>query len=148
MRLVCGILCVAAVFVACSCAWAAASPTLHGTSWRLIAIQSMDDAQGTTPVPDPDAFTVTFGADGQASFRLDCNRGVSSWEAKPSGADASGELTFGPIAGTLMMCPQPSLDQRVSAALGQVRGYLVENDRLHLNLLADSGILTWEPIPG
>ena len=105
----------------------------------------MDDEQGTTTVPDPSKFTVSFGADGRAAFQIDCNRGNGSWEAVPSGED-SGALTFGPIAVTRMMCPQPSLDQRVSTALSQVRGYLIKDGQLHMSLLADSGILTWEPV--
>jgi heat shock protein HslJ len=104
----------------------------------------MDDKQGITPVPDPSKFTVSFGTDGRAAFQIDCNRGNGSWQATPSG-DASGSLTFGPIATTLMACPQPSMDQKVATALGFVRGYLFKDDQLHMSLLADGGILTWEP---
>ncbi len=122
-----------------------ASPTLAGTSWRLVSIQSMDDQQGTTAVADPSKFTVSFGTDGRAAFQIDCNRGNGSWETEPAGEDGSGTLIFGPIAVTLMMCPQPSLDQRVSTALSNVRGYLIKEGQLHMSLLADGGILTWEP---
>ncbi len=132
----------ALIFV--GCATVNASPTLAGTSWRLLSIQSSDDAQGTTPVADPSKFTVSFGADGRAAFQIDCNRGNGSWEAT-GGEGGSGTLTFGPIAVTRMMCPQPSLDQRVSTALTNVRGYLIKDGRLHMSLLADAGILTWEP---
>jgi len=48
---------------------------LAGTSWQLLAIQSMDDAQGTTRVHEPGRFTLEFGRDGRAALRLDCNRG-------------------------------------------------------------------------
>jgi heat shock protein HslJ len=130
-------------FVGCS---TEDSPTtLAGTQWRLVEIQSMDDAQGTTKTPDPGKFTVDFGADGRAAFQIDCNRGNGSWEATPSGEDASGTLIFGPIATTKMMCPQPSLDQSVAKALSNVRSYLIKDRQLHLPLLADGGILTWEP---
>ena len=118
--------------------------TLAGTSWRLVSIQSMDDAQGTTPVPDPAKFTVAFGKDGQASFQLDCNRGSGTYQASPSSDGVSGSLTFGPIAATMMMCPQPSLDQPVSLALSHVRGYLYKDEQLHLSQQADGGILSWE----
>ena len=118
--------------------------TVAGTSWRLVSIQSMDDAQGTTPVPDPAKFTVAFGKDGQASFQLDCNRGSGTYQASPSSDGVSGSLTFGPIAATLMMCPQPSLDQTVSLALSHVRGYLYKDGHLHLSQQADGGILSWE----
>ena len=117
--------------------------TLEGTSWRLVQIESMNDAQGTTPIPDPDAFTVSFGEDGNATFQLDCNSGSGSFEAAPTGDGATGSLTFGPIASTLMGCPEPSLDQEVGAALPHVRGYTFKNDQLHMSLMADGGILSW-----
>jgi heat shock protein HslJ len=124
-----------------------APPThpLDGTSWRLVSIESMDDAQGTTTVDDPTKYMVTFRGDGSAAFRIDCNRGSGSYRTTASSAD-SGSLTFGPIATTRMACPQPSLEQQVATALGYVRGYRIVDGRLHLSLLADGGILTWEPV--
>ena len=117
---------------------------LHGTNWRLVSLESMSDEQGTTAVDDPGKYTVSFGADQRVAFRIDCNRGNSTFQAAPGGPD-SGTLTFGPIALTRMFCPQPSLEQRVTTALGQVRSYLLADGRLHMSLLADSGILHWEP---
>lgn len=121
--------------------------SLEGTSWQLTSIQSMDDAQGTTTVDDPAKFTVEFGKDGQAFFGIDCNRGRGSYTAEPADDGVSGSLTFGPIATTLMMCPQPSLDHQVSQALSDVRTYLFTDDALHLSKFADGGILTWRPAP-
>jgi heat shock protein HslJ len=118
---------------------------LTGTRWRLVEVQSINDDQGTTKTPDPGKFTVDFGADGRAAFQIDCNRGNGSWTATPSGNDDSGTLTFGPIATTRMMCPQPSLDQIVAEALSCVRSYLIRDQKLHMSLLADGGILVWEP---
>lgn len=139
-----------AMLMGCSTTLADAGSTLEDTSWQLTEIQSMDDTQGTTAVPDAQRYTVTFdgGVEGEtrASFQIDCNRGSGSWLATPSKSGASGQLTFGPIATTQMACPPGSLDQRVSTALAGVRTYLIKDGRLHLSLLADSGILTWQPI--
>ena len=119
--------------------------SLEGTSWQLVSLQSMDDAQGTTTVEDPSKFTVEFGKGGQAFFQIDCNRGKGTYTAEPASDGLSGSLTFGPIATTLMMCPQPSLDQQVSQSLTHVRSYLFADDLLHLSKFADGGILTWRP---
>ena len=86
--------------------------------------------------PPASHFTVAFGKDGQASFQLDCNRGSGTYQASPSSDGVSGSLTFGPIAATLMMCPQPSLDQTVSPALPHVRGYLYKEIALRLGISA------------
>ncbi|CAJ1502211.1 META domain-containing protein [[Mycobacterium] burgundiense] len=136
------ILTAAAALVAC--ANEQPTRTLTGTSWQLVSIQSMADQQPTS-VPDPSKFTVAFGADGRASFQLDCNRGTSPYTAEPSADGTSGSLTFGPIAVTEMFCAQPSMDEQVTTSLQFVRTYLVTDDELHLSKLADGGILTWRP---
>lgn len=120
--------------------------TLRGTAWRLLSIQSMDDAQGTTRVADPSRYTLRFDAEGRAALRLDCNRGAGSWKAQPAG-DGTGSLEFGPIATTRMACPPPSLGDRVGRDLGYVRGFRLKDGKLYLSLMADGGILEWEPDP-
>jgi heat shock protein HslJ len=117
--------------------------TLAGTAWELVSIQSTDGAEGTTTVPDPSTFTVAFGIDGRASFRLDCNRGTGTWTSEAGAEDTSGSLTLGPIATTRMACLPSSLDQQVTQALGEVRSYLLKDGQLRLSGVADGEILTW-----
>ena len=123
--------------------------TLEGTAWQLVAIQSMDDAQGTTKIAVPSRFTLQFGADGHAVLRLDCNRGNGKWEAKPAldASATSGSLSFGPIATTRARCAPPNLDVRLARDLGYVRSYLLKDGKLYLSLMADGGIYEWQPLP-
>jgi uncharacterized protein len=127
---------------------APAAVPLAGTTWELTAIQSMDDAQGTTRIDHPERYTLHFGADGQARFRIDCNRGSASWKVSPSSEVVSGSLAFGPLATTKMMCPPGSADQRWSRAVPYVRSYLLKDGRLYLSLMADGGIYEWRPAQG
>ena len=122
---------------------ASAPAPLAGTGWQLTSIET---PAGPTDVPDPSMFTVVFGADGRASFRLDCNRGAGSWQA---GADTpdSGQLSFGPIAATRMMCPQPSLDSRVGAALADVGGWRIDDGQLAMTPATGDTTLHWAPLP-
>lgn len=139
------VLTVAAATTLTACATtAAATDSLTGTTWQLVGIESMAPEQPPITVDDPSKYTVAFGDDGQAVFQVDCNRGNGTWQATAAAPD-SGSLTFGPIALTRMYCPQPSLDSKVTAALGEVRSYLLADGRLHLSLAVDSGILHWEP---
>lgn len=132
-----------AVLALAACGPSAPAPhPLDGTTWRLLSLESMSDEQGTTTVDDPYKYTVEFGTDGRAAFRIDCNRGSATWQASASSPE-SGSLSFGPIATTRMACPQPSLEQKVSTALGYVRGFLIKDGLLHMSLLADGGILHW-----
>ncbi|EXI70689.1 MAG: META domain protein [Candidatus Accumulibacter sp. SK-11] len=133
-----------AAVLAAGIAQADGSP-LAGTSWQLHAIQSMDDAQGTTKVAEPSHFTLEFGRDGRAALRLDCNRGSGDYKVAPAGDGSSGSLTFGPVATTRALCPPPHLDQRVARDLAHVRSYLLKDGKLYLSLMADGGIYEWAP---
>ncbi|MEB3318149.1 MAG: META domain-containing protein [Cyanobacteriota bacterium] len=131
------------------------STPLAGSTWQLVALQSMDDAVGRRAPPNPAAYTLRFGADGTASLRLDCNRGQAPWQAtiaqptpSTARAEGSGTLRFGPLALTRALCPPPSLSDTVAGQLPFVRSFLLRHNRLSLSLLADGGILEWQPLSG
>lgn len=123
-----------------------ADAKFEGTTWQLLAIQSMDDAQGTTRVEDPARFTLTFGRDGQASMQLDCNRGMGSFRITPAANGDSGSISFGPIAATRALCPPPHLDERIARDMAYVSSYLLNDGKLYLSLMADGGIYEWAPV--
>jgi heat shock protein HslJ len=116
---------------------------LNDTSWTLVEIQSPDDKTGTVRPDDPAKYTMTLGADERVSMRLDCNRGTGTWKAGSAGGN-SGSFEFGPIGMTKMMCPQGSLDQQIAMDAQYVRSYVLEGDRLYLNLMADGGTYVWQ----
>lgn len=128
---------------------AAASQPLAGTDWQLVAIQSMDDAQGRTVVPQPERFTLTFATDGSVALRLDCNQGAGRYlsEAAAASGPPSGHLRFEGLAVTRALCLPASLDARVTRDLAHVRSYLLQDGKLFLSLMADGGILEWTPVP-
>lgn len=135
----------ALLLTACQLAPLQSEHPLSGTSWALVSIQSMDDAQGTTTITEPARYTVTFAADGSARFLLDCNRGSGTWHSEQAGSE-SGALRFERIATTRMQCPPTALDQKLMRDMPYVRSYLLRDGRLHLGLLADGGIYAWTPI--
>ena len=114
---------------------------LGGTSWRLVKFQGSDE---TTLTPDDKAkYTIEFGADGNVSARIDCNRGRGTWTS--SGPN---QLRFGPLALTRAMCPPGSLNDRIAKDLGYVRSYMMKDGHLFLSLMADGGIYEFEPAAG
>lgn len=126
-------------------------PTLAGSRWQLVALASMDAAQGTARPADPARYTLAFGADGRAALQMDCNRGQAGWQATPATNDTpgrrSGSLQFTAVASTRAMCPPGSLAPQLARALPLVRSYLLVDGQLHLSLRADGGILSWAPSP-
>lgn len=138
-------LAVATGLLAGACALPAPADGLGGTRWRLVAIQSMDDAQGTARPAADAAYTLHLDAEGRAVLQLDCNRATGRWQQTPAADGHSGQLQFGPLAATRMMCPPGSLEPRLQRMLPYVRGYLLRDGQLHLSLMADGGILSWAP---
>lgn len=120
--------------------------TLAGTEWRLVEIQSMDDAIGTTRPDDAARYTLRLGADGSVSLKLDCNRATGTWTSEPSADPTNGRFEFGPLAATAAECGPESLHGQLAAQLPYVRGYLLRNGNLYLSLMADGGILAWESV--
>jgi heat shock protein HslJ len=124
------------------------TPPLQGTTWQLVGIQSMDDAQGLRRPADPSRYTLSLQADGRAVLQLDCNRAMGPWQVEPSADPSNGGFRFGPLASTKALCPASSLGAPLARQLPYVRGYLLRDGRLNLSLLADGGILIWEPRAG
>ena len=134
---------VALLMVAAGCA--TTSAPLAGTDWQLVHFQSMDDAIGTIRPADPSLFTMRLNDDGTVNMRLDCNRANGTWSAEGSGD--SGSFSFGRLAVTRALCAPPNLDERIARDSEFVRSFLLRDGRLHLSLMADAGIYTWEPLP-
>lgn len=115
------------------------SSPLAGTSWQLVKFQSMDD---TTVTPDNGAkYTIEFGANGQLTARVDCNRGRGTWRSPgPS------QIELGPLALTRAQCPAGSMHDHIVRRWEFIRSYVIRNGHLFLAMKADSGIYEFEPI--
>ena len=121
-----------------------ANPLLNNTKWQLIEFQSMDDSTKTPA--NPENYTMHFSDNGKVSFQLNCNRGMGNWSSTPSMEATNGQLRFGPIAMTRMLCPPPSLDEFIAKQTEYIRSYLIKDGKLYLSLMADGGIFAWEPL--
>ena len=110
-----------------------ASPNLAGTSWQLVKFQGSDD---TTLTPDDRSkCTIAFGANGQLTARVDCNRGRGSWKS------CRLESTPGRSAAlTRAACPAGSMHDQMVKQWSFIRSYTVRDGHLFLALTADGGI--------
>ena len=79
---------------------------LAGTSWKLVSYGS---AGNLTPAAQGVETSLIFGPDGQASGNLGCNGFSGGYEEK------GGNIVFGPLASTLMACPEPRMTQEGTA---------------------------------
>ena len=118
---------------------------LAGTSWQLVEIQSMDDATRISRPGDPSDYTLTFDADGSLRAKLDCNRGSGTWRNDIANA-TGGTLALGPMAATKALCPEPTLGETLERQLPYVRTFTIRDGRMNMALMADGGIIVWEPV--
>ena len=118
---------------------------LANTQWRLVEIQSMDDAVGTKHPNDSSPYTMRLNGDGSVAMRLNCNSANGTWSAEASADAVSGHFEFGPLVATRALCPPSSLDEDVSTQAQYIRSYLLKDGKLYLSLMADGGIYVWEP---
>ena len=115
------------------------SSELAGTSWKLVKLQTGDD---TTHVPDDGSkYTITFGRNGRATTRVDCNRASSTWRSsRPN------ELEFGSWSRTSAKCPPGSLHDRIVTEGANVRSYSIKNGHLFLSGMSAGGYYELEPL--
>jgi heat shock protein HslJ len=116
----------------------AGSGPLAGTSWQLVRFQGGDDT-ALTP-DDRSKYTIAFGADGQVSARIDCNRGRGTWRL--SGVS---QVALGPLALTRARCPAGSMHDHIVQQWPLIRTYLLREGHLFLLLTADGGAFEFEP---
>lgn len=116
----------------------APASALAGTSWQWIKTVYGDET--TIDVADPSRYTLTFNADGTISAQLDCNRGAGGF------TQDGPLLAIGPVATTLMACPDDSQAFEFGRDLESVVSFVLQDGNLHLALFADSGIITLAPL--
>jgi len=119
--------------------------SLDDSKWELVAIQSMDDAEGTTQFDGPKLYSISFAAGGRASLRIDCIHGAATWKAMALAEPSSGTMEFGAFATTKAFCPPGSHERKVLRDLPYVRSYLLKDGKLYLFLMADGGVYEWRP---
>ncbi|WP_327329542.1 MULTISPECIES: META domain-containing protein [unclassified Streptomyces] len=105
---------------------------LTGTAWKVTGLVSGSVAS-SLPAGTEDKAHLTFGEDGSVEGNLGCN----SFHGR---ATVSGStLTFGPLASTRKMCPEPEMKLE-RALLGVLEGKTsYEIDHRSLSIEAESG---------
>lgn len=114
-----------------------AASALQSTPWQWIS--HLDQATGVTSIPDPQNYVVTFLADGSIQVKADCNNATGTY------ATNGDSLTIALGATTLALCPDGSRSDQFLALLGSAAKYAIMDNQLRIDLMADSGNLTFIP---
>jgi heat shock protein HslJ len=121
----------------------AVGPPLLGTEWVLVEFVSSDDAIGTIRPSGDEAFTLLLKPDGSAAMQLSCNRGFGGWTS-PDAKAQRGSIEIKGVGSTMAACP-PGAITRLPADFEHLRSFVIEDGRLHLNLMMDGGNYVWKP---
>jgi heat shock protein HslJ len=89
-----------------ACSSTATPPSLSGTTWKLVSYGPLN---GQVPAESGIETSLVFGSDGQASGNLGCNSFGGAFTQKDD------QVTFGPLASTMMACPDPQMTQESTA---------------------------------
>jgi heat shock protein HslJ len=116
---------------------------LVGTEWVLVHFQSSDDSIGTIRPGRDEMWTLRLAPDGSAAMQLSCNRGFGSWTS-PDATAQRGSLQIKAGGSSMAACP-PGAITRLPADFEHIRSFVIEDGRLHLNLMMDGGNYVWEP---
>src|SRR6478735_11157962 len=101
LKVLTGLTAAAAMLAGCTTTGSGGDPSPLVGTWRLVELQSSDDAIGVTRPDDPAKYELTLNADGSVAMQLDCNRAFGQWSSpEPS------EITFGQMGMTRAMCPE------------------------------------------
>lgn len=109
-----------------------------GPTWQWEAFQDTAGINDIT-VSDPENYTITLNEDDTANIQADCNQVI--WAYELNGSQLSFDTT-GPS--TLAMCGEDSLDQQFLEHLGNTATFVIEDDKLYLNLWADAGNMVFQ----
>ncbi len=110
---------------------------LAGTSWHWVRTEYGDGS--FVEALDPSRYTLTFNQDGTISAQLDCNRGMGEF------TEDNAMLAFGPMASTMMACPEDSQVDLFAQDLGNVASFVLQDGHLFLAIFADTGIMEFAP---
>jgi len=86
--------------------------TIEGIVWQWASVTNQSTGE-LTAVPNPDAYTITFNADGTLEGKADCNTFAGSYSQETG-------LTITLGASTMAFCGEASLDQQYLGLLGSV----------------------------
>jgi heat shock protein HslJ len=112
---------------------------LAGTSWKLVKLQTGDEE---THVPDDASkYTITFGANGRVTTRVDCNQASSTWKTP-----RAGELQFGSWSRGRAKCGPGSLHDKIVTEGANPRSYSIKDGHLFLSGMAAGGFYELEPM--
>lgn len=122
---------------------AAGAQTLLGTEWQLVAFESSKDSLGTIRPGADEVWTLHLDPDGSAAMQLACNRGFGSWTS-PDARASRGELRIKAVGSSMAACP-PGAIARLPGDFEHIRSFVIQDGRLHLNLMMDGGNYVWTP---
>ena len=111
-----GIVCMGLLVFSCGTTKKAMSPAELDGQWNIVEVNGKAIEKGEMPAP----FIGFDFAQKRIFGNSGCNRMMGTFEADTLNP---GKLSFGPIAGTRMACPDMTTEQSILEALSQVKSY-------------------------
>lgn len=114
----------------------AADAVITDILWKWESFQDTAGENNIT-VDNPDQYTLVFRADGTVTIQADCNSVSGTYTRDGS----SLQIALGPS--TMAFCGENSLDEQFLGKLAGAGTFVMDGDKLVINLMADSGNLVF-----
>lgn len=113
-----------------------ASPAnpLKGTSWNWVNTRT---GGATVTAGEPKNHNLLFTNENTVSAQLDCNRGNGGYTVEGN------KITFGPMASTMMACPEGSSGSTFGFQLGKAQNFRIDGDKLTIELADGAGTMNF-----
>ena len=108
---------------------------LTAQAWQWVSF--LDQVEGEINITDPQNYTVAFQTDGSVQVKADCNNASGTYAAN------AGNMSIVLGATTMVACAPESRGNDFLNYLGGAALYHIENGRLSIDLIADSGTMTF-----
>jgi heat shock protein HslJ len=121
---------------------ASATDSLTAPPWQWVAFTSPVEQ---VDVDTPERYLLTFGEDGIVEIVADCNTAIGSY-----GVDSldGGSLAIDVAPRTTDACGEGSRGEQFLKLLSGAARYFFEDDRLYIDLMANSGTLIFAAVEG
>ncbi len=99
----------------------AATRPIQGIVWHLVEFNGK-------PVDASDRYELSFLADGRVAGIGECNRFFGPYQV----LNANGSIKIGPVASTMMACPEPNIETEFLQMFENVHLYQIDGQNLYL----------------
>jgi hypothetical protein len=119
---------------------------LKDTSWKLVTIEDNRGSEGRRVVSNTTDIQMNLRANGDVDFTLGCQQGTTRWESSPGDTLDQGAIRFYGMQIAATSCEPDQVVQRFLQDFKVMRSYVLIQNHLYINTMANETTYGWRQI--